>query len=136
MWEKEPIPGEHKVYRWVKNSLFVDGEVAPGAFRNATDENGNKTDGMSVNWEEYSTCLSTRDDLINYGKNREEYGVVEINVGEIRTKIDPSQEVEHAPELNNSAHSEVKGDKTKRTQKMLRDVASVCVLPVIQWIPA
>src|ERR1035437_733882 len=122
MWPKETIPDEAKLYRWVKNSYFVDGEVGPGAFRNSTDPDGNKTDGMSVNWDEYSTCEGTRDDLAHEGRNPDEYGVVAMTAQMVRTMVVPVQIVEHEPTTGNRAHSEVKGEKTKKTQKMLRDV--------------
>ncbi len=84
-------------------------EIPQGAFR---DQGG----GMSTDWEKYSTAEETRKRAQK--SPPEDNGVLRLNVGGVRA-INPLS-VEHKPEPDNRAHTEVLGDKKKDPEVRLR----------------
>ncbi|OQX06372.1 MAG: hypothetical protein BWK80_50825 [Desulfobacteraceae bacterium IS3] len=99
MWDIEEIPDENKVFYRIHKGFLREGKLIPGAFREIGD-------GMSVDWEKYSTP----EDSICRAKIPEDNGIVSLIVGNIR-KTD--LEVSHKPSEKNISHSIVKGKKRK-----------------------
>lgn len=110
-WEKEPIPDDAKLYMRVhKNNLDATGEPIPGAFRNQPT----RADGMSTDWEKYSTP----EECQARARTPRDNAVIILPVAEVR-KI-AGQTVEHTPiyeplsdqPIFNRAHADVFGEKT------------------------
>jgi hypothetical protein len=100
-WPVEEIPDEHSLLMRVhKGHIKPDGSLGPGAFKN-------RGDGMSTDWDRYSTPEET----LHRAKNPKENGVIEMMVGKVRTV--PEQKVEHTPMTENRAHTDVFGEKNK-----------------------
>lgn len=100
MFEVEDIPNEDFVYVRVhrQNIDFTDLTIRPVAF----DQKGD--DGLSCNWSEYSTPISTQQMAL---KNPHNNGVISFEVGVLRA-IPFVLEVVHNPVENpipNQAHS-------------------------------
>ncbi len=108
-WPKEEIPLEARLFMRVHKNMIVHGQPLPGAFKN-------QGEGMSTDWEKYSTPEETRR---RARKAAEEYAVIALVVGEVRQL--PGQIVEHTPvqpdpaagEPGNRAHTDVYGEKRK-----------------------
>jgi hypothetical protein len=89
----------------VHRTLMITREkVAPGAFRNQP-AGGN---GMSTNWNKYSTPEATQIPE-RVGGRAEDNAVISMRVDLIQ-RI-PGQSVEHTPTSVNRAHTDVWGDK-------------------------
>lgn len=97
-WEIEPILPTCIVFRRVPDNRGKDGKPKPGAF-------SIQGAGMSVDWGKYSTPEQARQRV----SHPERYGVVSLNVGEVRSLM---LEAVHAPsrKSKNRAHTNVKGD--------------------------
>ena len=95
-WTVESIPDVDRVFMRAHEMHFRDGKLQPGVFR----QHG---DGMSVDWEKYSTPPETK----GRAKKPSENAVVGFIVGVVRAI--PSLEVQHKPERSNRAHSNVMG---------------------------
>lgn len=111
-WESEEIPGEDSLLMRVhQNYLDNEGEPIPGAFRNRPL----KTDGMSTDWERYSTPEQTRLRAPNPMANI----VISLLARAVRSI--PNQLVVHTPnaETNNRAHTDVFGEKTVEARERL-----------------
>lgn len=102
-WEVEEIPDQDILFMRIPRIYFPDGILNPAAFHNTPT----RKDGMSTDWNKYSTARDTR--RRSQRKPPEEHAVVQLVVGEVR-KI-PDQTVVHAPLLSNRAHTEVFGEK-------------------------
>lgn len=81
--------------------------MAPGCFR---DQGG----GMSTDWERYSTPEQTQGRATTPADN----GIISLSVGGIR-KI-PNLTVEHTPEDDNRAHTDVFGDKKRNPEVRMK----------------
>jgi len=114
-WPEEEIPDPDHLFMRVEKSFVRNGEIIPGAFRNRPTER----DGMSTDWERYSTPEQTR----NRAKVPSNNGVIELLVEDVR-KV-PGQTVKHTPshELNNRAHTDVFGAKDTEARVKLRRIA-------------
>lgn len=99
MWDIEEIPDNNKVYYRVHKSFFRQEKLIPGAFREIGD-------GMSVDWEKYSTPV----DSIFRAKIPSDNGMVSLIVGNIR---EINLEATHKPSEKNRSHSIVKGKEGK-----------------------
>lgn len=120
VWDKEPIPDDALVFMRVhKNQLDADGEPIPGAFRNRPQS----TDGMSTDWEMYSSPEECR----NRARNPVGNAVIQLKVGDVRQI--PEQTVEHTPIYQpdaeppniNRAHTDVYGEKDAEVRlKLMR----------------
>lgn len=106
-WPKEQIGESATLFMRIHKSMIDEGIPIPGAFRNHGD-------GMSTDWEKYSTPKETQ----NRGKVPSDNGIIKMNVGDIR-KI-PFQSVEHTPVLGNRAHTDVFGEKNKDPEVRLK----------------
>jgi hypothetical protein len=97
-WQAEHIPDDDDVYMRAHRVHFRNGELQPGVFR----PHGN---GMSVDWEKYSSPSQTRERASRPTDN----AVIEISVGGIRGVQD--LDVLHTPDFSNSnrSHSDVLG---------------------------
>lgn len=109
MWAAEEIPDDGILYQRVhRNNLDDKGAPIPGAFRNTPT----KQDGMSTDWEKYSTPAETRARARSPAAN----SIIALAVGKVR-EIE-AQTVEHTPVnpaptiLPNRAHADVFGEKT------------------------
>jgi hypothetical protein len=100
-WPIEEIPDSDSLFMRIHRfDLDASGRPKPGAFRNSPKGAA----GMSVDWDRYATPEKTR------RRGRQEpsnYAVISLDAGRVRTV--PGQTVEHRPEPDNRAHSEVLG---------------------------
>lgn len=71
--EVEQIPDEDLLFMRAHRMFFRDGQFAPGVFRD-------QGDGMSVDWERYSTPEETR----LRARRPEDNAVIEMVTGEVR----------------------------------------------------
>jgi hypothetical protein len=111
-WPTEEIPDVDNLWMRVHTHDIEGGEILPRAFRN----HPKKTGGMSTDWAKYRTAQETR----NTGRaGPENYTVIRLNVGEVRTI--PDQKVSHTPDVanNNRAHTDVFGEKNAQTRVLL-----------------
>ncbi len=95
-WPVESIPDVDNVFMRAHRMHFRNGQLQPGVFR----QHG---DGMSVDWEKYTTPQETRHRAAKPPDN----AVLGATAGGIR-KIGGLQ-VQHKPERINRAHSNVLG---------------------------
>jgi hypothetical protein len=110
MWPVEQIPNENFLFfRLHKSYLQFGDDIPPGAFR----DQGN---GMSTDWDKYSTPEETQKRVQRSAP--EDNGVLSFNVGGVR-EIKPLL-VEHTPEPENRAHTEILGDKKKDSEIRLK----------------
>ena len=103
-WPVEEIPDSDSVFMRAHRMHFRDGKLAPSVFR---EQDG----AMSVNWDKYATAEQTRQ---RSRKNPRDNAVLSMPVVGIRL-ID-SLRVEHTPEQENRAHSDVCGLPADREQ--------------------
>jgi hypothetical protein len=106
----EDIPDDDALYKRVHASLFKDGRIMTGAFKQVE---------MSVDWSKYSTAQNSRDRAKKPSLN----GVIELIARDVRQI--PGQVVEHAPLLENRSHSLVVGGKNEKTRISLRRASRV-----------
>jgi hypothetical protein len=85
--EKEEIPDENFLYMRVHKNQLDNGEPIPGAFKNRPQS----TNGMSTDWDEYSTA----EDCRQRARTPADNAVIQMNVGEVRQI--PFQIVTHTP---------------------------------------
>jgi len=114
-WLPEEIPDESQLFMRVhKNLLKPNGKIAPGVFR---DQGG----AMSTDWEKYRTPNET----LSAAKNPSDNGVISLPVRGVREIDCPDQEVTHTPsvELDNRAHTDVKGEKSTEARVKLKRLA-------------
>jgi hypothetical protein len=110
MWPVENIPNEDFLFfRLHRCYMQFDEEIPQGAFR---DQDG----GMSTDWEKYSTPEETQKRAKK--SPPEDNGVLRLNVGGVR-EIKPLS-VEHSPDPENRAHTEVLGNKKKDPEIRLK----------------
>ena len=106
-WEREEIPDQDRLFMRVHINTWVrNDEVLPGAF----DNRPAGAAGMSTDWERYSTPEETRE----RGRNPWRQAVIEFLVGDARAL--PGQTVEHRPQDDNRAHTEVVGEKSEKVR--------------------
>lgn len=130
----EQIPDPDSVFLHVHSSRMNGGNPTPGAFTPHGE-------GLSVDWEIYSTAVDTR------GRARKpaENGVIRLVAGEIR-KLDVEGhghlDVIHRPLAENRAYSEVpfpkpeRGDSWTEARLLLNRIAKVEVQADIPFRPA
>ena len=115
-WPSEPIPNFHDLFMRVHRQWTKNGLPMPGAFKN-------RDDGMSTDWAKYSTSDETR----SRGRNPADNGVVRMQVGTVRDL--PDQRVEHTPESNNRAHTDVLGEKDEEVRLKFVRICSWAINP-------
>lgn len=114
-WEEEVIPdGDYLYMRVHKTQLDEEGEPIPGTFKNRPTD----SDGMSTDWDKYSTPEETRQRARVPFDNI----VIRLKVGAVRTL--PEQLVKHTPnrENNNRAHTDVFGRKTTQVREKFMQI--------------
>jgi len=106
IFPKEEIPNEHSLFQRVHRNLFRNEKLAISlVFKNHGD-------GMSTDWSKYPTPMDTKERVRIDQKDPDLYGVIKMNVGEVRAI--EGQIVEHTPLNENRSHTDVKGDKTPK----------------------
>ena len=120
VWPIELIPDADSVFMRAHKDYFRSGDLLPGVFR---EQDGS----MSVDWNKYSSAHETRE----RGKNPMANAVLRLSVGNVRSVN--SLDVEHTPEPDNRAHSEInlpsnREDLTEVRLKLLR--IAVTALPL------
>jgi hypothetical protein len=113
-WVGENIPDTDFLYMWANrtllNQLGADsGEIPPQIFREHQS-------AMSTFWNKYCTP----EDAQNRAQKPNENGILELNVGQVRS-IPPLQVI-HDPDIasQNRAHTNVKGIETKGLKSEIR----------------
>jgi hypothetical protein len=128
-WPVESIPSGDTIYRRAHKQKFKNGEAQPSAFE--------LTDGMSTDWEKYSTAQQARQRAAKPIAN----GVVSLRVGDVR-EISPLT-VDHSPirpgsttpdarglaVAPNRAHTDVNGPNTPEIRDKLSKIAKLEILP-------
>ena len=121
-WPVESIPDSDAVFMRAHQMHFREGQLQPGVFKQ-------QGEGMSVDWEKYSTPLETRNRAAKLHQN----AVIALNVGGVRETF--GLQVQHTPDYpSNRAHSDVTGfprntpERTEVRIKLLR-ISSV-LLPL------
>jgi hypothetical protein len=114
-WPLEAIPDDALLYMRIHRDHVdaSDGIPIPGAFRN-------RCDGMSTDWNKYSTPRETR----ARGRVPSDNGVVRLVVAEVRGV--PGQTVKHTPDVasRNRAHTDVFGEKDPEVRMKLRRLSA------------
>ena len=107
-WPIEPIPHSDNIFMRAHRAHFRNGELQPGVFR----QHG---EGMSVDWEKYSTSQETR----NRAAKPLENAVIGASVGHIRDVS--GLDVLHKPDYegSNRAHSNVVGLPANNTPELV-----------------
>jgi hypothetical protein len=105
-WITENIPNQDKIYMRVHRNMIKNGQPSTGIFKNQPTS----TDGMSTDWEKYSTPEDTRN-RVAPSKDPANYGVISMQVENVKNV--PNQTVVHTPDIpnNNRAHTDVFGEK-------------------------
>ena len=111
---KEQIPDEDDLFMRIHFAHFKYGDILTIAFQNHNC-------GMSTNWSNYADALLTKEQAALNGKDPNNYGVVEISVGGVRDI--PNQEVDHDPDPDNQAHTNVLGEKDEEARLKLKELA-------------
>ena len=141
-WEREDhVPDDDHLYCYVHKSMAKE-KPSKRAFQN-TPSTGNN---LSSDWSKYSTPEQTRARLAkqkklgkdgNYKeefKRPEDYYVVQLRVGHIRTEIS-SQQIEHDPIQGNPdipdnlAHTIIIGEKDEEVRLKFVDIAEWAIPP-------
>jgi hypothetical protein len=114
MFEIEPIPDDHCVYRQIKNVFLKGGSLGANAFAEFE---------LSVDWCKYSDPDTTIARVGAPGslfpRDPADYGIAQLSVGDVRAI---PQEVQHNPLFPiplNRAHSLIIGKKGKPAKHML-----------------
>lgn len=95
-----------------------DGAIMPFVFDHAD---------LSSNWAKYANAEQTKDEARLVGKDPNNYGVVELNAGEVRSI--PNQEVEHVPLDDNQAHTQINGEKDEEARLKLMGISDWVIDP-------
>jgi hypothetical protein len=113
-WPVEPIPAPDRLFMRAHRVFFTSGQLAPGVFRDHGE-------GMSMDWERYSTPERTR----LRAKHPEDNAVIQMVAADVRAI--PPLTVEHRPVPENRAHSGVIGRKDPEVRVKLRRIAQVLI---------
>ena len=113
-WPKEGISDDDWLYMRVHVQwLLPDGSPKPGAFRNHPPE---KKGGlsMSTDWSKYASPEDAR----RRARVPVENAVIRMRVGVVRRV--PRQRVEHSPDVDHRAHTDVVGPKDNNLEARLK----------------
>ncbi|TKJ48019.1 hypothetical protein CEE34_00895 [Candidatus Aerophobetes bacterium Ae_b3a] len=133
MQQSEYIPDNHDLYR---RALPIQYNKTTGKFTPATFTLRKKEIrrglGLSVNWSEYSTPEETSvDPHPNYGGRR-------LLVGALKARIPRQQDLKvvHTPNLDNPAHSEIRGRRLidSHSRLLVADILAENCRPLITRI--
>lgn len=121
-WPVEFIPDGDSLFLRVHRSIVKNGTALARAY----DEHDG---GMSTNWNKYADAELTRQQaklvlhpITGEPKDPANYGILEFNVGEIR-EIE-SLVVDHTPQENNRAHTDVTGTNSPEARVKLGRIAN------------
>jgi hypothetical protein len=117
-----PLAKGEEFYRAIHPDFIKDGKVSHNAFSNPTRPV--QTNRMSVDWAEKSTPQQTFVRWARWGDGR---GVASITP---ELCWNNGQTIEYTPERDNTAHSDVVGNKSDRIRKNLARGAKL-VIPAI-----
>ena len=107
----EHIPDSDLLYMRAHKTWFnKKGQLTPGVFQNRGE---GPSAGMSTNWSKYATAEETRNAHREPAKN----AVIALVTGDVRRL--PGQTVQHTPQPNNYAHTDVFGEKTEEVRVRL-----------------
>ena len=107
-WQIEHVPDGDLLFMRVHRNNIVDAKPVVGVFINRGE---GEQEGMSTDWSEHSTAEQTKLRARNPAWRG---GVIQMVVADVR-KL-PRQKVEHAPLLDNRAHTNVKGPKKESVE--------------------
>jgi hypothetical protein len=119
-WPVEPIPDGDSVFMRAHRAHFRNGDLQPGVFKA-------QGDGMSVDWDKYSTAEQSR----LRAKKPDENAILRLSVLGIRS-TEPLRVVhEPDPQHGNRAHTEVfdmpKAEQLAETRIKLLRIAVVAI---------
>jgi hypothetical protein len=122
VWAAEAIPNEAHAYMWAHRTYFRGKMLLPGVFRV-------RGDGMSTDWDKYSTPEETQ----ARAKNPEDNAVLRLPVASIRAI--KNLDIKHTPKSEpppNRAHSDVlgipnSGEEQTEIRASLLEIASIVI---------
>jgi hypothetical protein len=115
---QEQIPDDANLFMRIHRDWLLDnGDVKPGFFRNIPAD-----DGMSCDWDKYSTAAQTKE----RAKNPEVNGVLQFGARDARGL--PDQRLAHDPQEDNRAHSQLFGEKTTEIRLKLKRLCKWAIL--------
>ena len=109
-WPKERVPDSDHLFMRVHSQWIKDKKPSVGAFQN-------RGDGMSTDWDKYSTPEET---LRRAPRDPSKNEVIKMQVGAVRQV--PGQSVDHTPLAENRAHTDVSGEKDTEARMKLRRI--------------
>jgi hypothetical protein len=117
VWVQEEIPDDAVLYMRAHKQHFIQGKWQPGVFKL-------RPEGMSTDWERYSTSAETRARAPKPLDN----AVFALVAGGIRSEPLPL-EVIHTPnvELKDRAHTDVIGEKSTEARLKLSKLYKVAI---------
>lgn len=115
---KEQIPDKDYLLKRISRNTLRDGKMTSYNFKDSE---------LSTNWAEYADAKQTRDQVAEFGREPSNYGVVDLNVADVRSIS--SQEVDHDPLSNNQAHTLISGKKDDEARLKLKDFANWVIQP-------
>jgi hypothetical protein len=130
-YPKEKVPSDALLYRRIWVDHVKRKGVDPRAFMNSPQKVVGERRGMSTCWDEYADPI---DALKEFDPKLD--GVAALRVKDVEAI--ESQVVEHEPEDENQAHTEVFGPKDPQVRTLLRRAASLVYnrgKPVLPPIP-
>ena len=117
-WETEEIPNQDLLFMHIHRQwLHDDGSISAGAFQNRPT----KDDGMSTNWEKYSSARATKE----RARSPEDNAVVKmlaVNAGDI-----PGQTITHTPQQTNRAHTDIFGEKNPEARVLFGRIVEIVI---------
>jgi len=116
----EEIPDEDTLFMRIHYRILGKKGLHPGVFINHNNE-------MSTNWSHYADAEVTKMQANLYDKNPDDYGVIDMNVGNVRN-ID-GQTVIHNPIPKDRAHTDVVGKKTEKARLDFYELSSWVIPP-------
>jgi len=123
VWEIEDIPDGDDTFMRAHSDHFRRGKLQPGVFRV-------RDDGMSVDWEKYSTPEETRQRCNQPLQN----AIISLSASEVRgiSGLDVKHAPTLAPQPVNRAHSNVLGIPTSgvqqtKTRALLLDISTILI---------
>ncbi len=109
------IPDKDFLFTRIHKRNLIKGFPKADAFKN-TPFNVDSNE-LSSDWDRYTTAKKCRESVKLHNKpgkppkNPDDYFIWKMNVGKIRTDLEPSQEVLHTPSKLNRAHATIRGRK-------------------------
>jgi hypothetical protein len=101
MWPVEEVPDNDRLFMRIHKNHLTNDDFLLMVFRN-------RGRGMSTDWEKYATPDQTK----GRAKEPQDNAVISMVAGDVRRV--PRQSIEHDPQPENRAHTEVAGEKDKK----------------------